>query len=186
MGTQNFFFVPRSWQDEKDLNSLSNRLVADLYWQYGAVDRMWYNCSRIPPVHADTKPRVVTSKDKPFTAPLVSESAVIRFRGLEREIQDNIGERGIAKLHNADELLRAALVLSRSSSVGIHFGFPCNTNNEFPDETDDTLGAIALGKDLKTLGKEVTFIASYYYVKLVQVLVETFLGNMACVVEFTP
>ncbi|XP_066014585.1 D-glutamate cyclase, mitochondrial-like [Pocillopora verrucosa] len=141
---------------------------------------------RIPPVHADTKPRVVTSKDKPFTAPLVSESAVIRFRGLEREIQDNIGERGIAKLHNADELLRAALVLSRSSSVGIHFGFPCNTNNEFPDETDDPLGAIALGKDLKTLGKEVTFIASYYYVKLVQVLVETFLGNMACVVEFTP
>ena len=90
---------------------------------------------------------------------MVSESAVIRFRGLEREIQDNIGERGIAKLHNADELLRAALVLSRSSSVGIHFGFPCNTNNEFPDETDDPLGAIALGKDLKTLGKEVTFIA---------------------------
>ena len=117
---------------------------------------------------------------------MVSESAVIRFRGLEREIQDNIGERGIAKLHNADELLRAALVLSRSSSVGIHFGFPCNTNNEFPDETDDPLRAIALGKDLKTLGKEVTFIASYYYVKLVQVLVETFLGNMACVVEFTP
>lgn len=139
-----------------------------------------------PPVHVDTKPQVVTLKDKPFTASLVSESAVLSLRGLEKEIQDDIGERGIAKLHIADELLRAALVLSHSSFVGIHFGFPCNTNDEFPDETDGPLGAIALGKALKALGKEVTFIASYYHVKLVQVLVETFLRNKACVVEFTP
>ena len=139
-----------------------------------------------PPVHVDTKPQVVTLKDKPFTASLISESAVLSLRGLEKEIQDDIGERGIAKLHIADELLRAALVLSHSSFVGIHFGFPCNTNDEFPDETDGPLGAIALGKALKALGKEVTFIASYYHVKLVQVLVETFLRNKACVVEFTP
>ena len=140
-----------------------------------------------PPVHVDTKPQVVTLKDKPFTASLVSESAVIRLRGLEKEIQDDIGESGIAKLHIADELLRAALVLSHSLSVGIHFGFPCNINEAFPEtETDGSLGAIALGKALKALGKEVTFIASYYHVKLVQVLVETFLRNKACVVEFTP
>ena len=115
-----------------------------------------------PPVHVDTKSRVVTLKDKPFTASLVSESAVIRFRGFEREIRDDIGERGIAELHVADELLQAALVLSLSSSVGIHFGFPCNTNEEFPDEMDVPLGTITLGKALKALGKEVTFIASYY------------------------
>ena len=117
-----------------------------------------------PPVHVDTKPRVVTLKDKPFTASLVSESAVIRFRGIEREIRDDIGERGIAELHIADELLRAALVLSHSSSVGIHFGFPCNTNKEFPDEMVVPLETIALDKALKALGKEVTFIASYYHV----------------------
>ena len=116
-----------------------------------------------PPVHVDTKPRVVTLKDKPFTS-LVSESAVIRFRGLEREIRDDIGARGIAELHIADELLRAALVLSHSSSVGINFGFPCNTNEEFPDEMDVPLETIALGKALKALGKEMTFIASYYHV----------------------
>ena len=117
-----------------------------------------------PPVHVDTKPRVVTLKDKPFTTSLVSESAVVRFRGLEREIRDDIGERGIAELHIADELLRAALVLSHSSSVGINFGFPCNTNEEFPDEMDVPLGTIALGKALKALGKEMTFLASYYHV----------------------
>ena len=139
-----------------------------------------------PPVPVDTKPRVVTLKDKPFTASLVSESAVLSLRGLEKEIQDDIGERGIAKLHIADELLRAALVLSHSSFVGIHFGFPCNTNDEFPDETDGPLGAIALGKALKALGKEVTLIASYYHVKLVRVLVETLLGNKACVAKLTP
>ena len=140
-----------------------------------------------PPVPVDTKPRVVTLKDKPFTASLVSESAVIRLRGLEKEIQDDIGESGIAKLHIADELLRAALVLSHSLSVGIHFGFPCNTNEAFPEtETDGSLGAIALGKAIKALGREVTLIASYYHVKLVRVLVETLLGNKACVAKLTP
>lgn len=141
---------------------------------------------RYPFVQSDIKSRVVTLKDKPFIASLVSESALIRLRGVEREVQDDIGERGIARLHIADELLRAALVLSHSSSVGIHFGFPCNTSEDFPDETDGPPGAVALGIALKALGKEVTFIASYYHVKLVQILVQTFLGNGASVVEFTP
>ena len=112
----------------------------------------------------DNPIKIAKLKSKPFTASLVSESAVIRFRGLEREIRDDIGERGIAELHIADELLRAALVLSHSLSVGIHFGFPCNTNKEFPDEMDVPLETIAIDKALKALGKEVTFIASYYRV----------------------
>ena len=103
------------------------------------------------PVHVDTKPRVVTLKDKPFTTSLVSESAVVRFRGLEREIRDDIGERGIAELHIADELLRAALVLSHSSSVGIHFGFPCNTNEEFQMKWMFPLGQLHLVKLSKPL-----------------------------------
>ena len=134
----------------------------------------------------DAKPRVVTLKETPFTATLLSEEAMNKIRFLETEIQEDIGERGIANLHIPDELLKAALVLSHGSSVAIHFGFPCNTNEEFPDETDGPLGAIALGKALKALGKEVTFIASYYHVRLVQELVRIFLGNNVSVVEFTP
>lgn len=134
----------------------------------------------------DAKPRVVTLKETPFTATLLSEDAMNKIRFLETEIQEDIGERGIANLHIPDELLKAALVLSHGSSVAIHFGFPCNTNEEFPDETDGPLGAIALGKALKALGKEVTFISSYYHVRLVQELVRTFLGNNVSVAEFTP
>lgn len=136
--------------------------------------------------NTDDKPRVVTIKESPFTASLLSEEAMDKIRRLETEIQEDIGKRGIANLHIADELLKATLVLSHSSSVAVHFGFPCNTNEEFPDETDGPLGAIVLGKALKTLGKEVTFIASYYQVELVQELVRIFLENNASVVEFTP
>lgn len=139
-----------------------------------------------PFANTDAKPRVVTIKESPFAASLLSEEAMTKIRYLETEIQEDIGKRGIANLHIPDELLKAALVLSHGSSVGIHFGFPCNTNEEFPDETDGPLGAIVLGKALKTLGKEVTFIASYYHVEFVQELVRTFLENNVSVVEFTP
>jgi len=139
-----------------------------------------------PFANTDAKPRVVTIKESPFAASLLSEEAMTKIRYLETEIQEDIGKRGIANLHIPDELLKAALVLSHGSSVGIHFGFPCNTNEEFPDETDGPLGAIVLGKALKALGKEVTFIASYYHVEFVQELVRTFLENNVSVVEFTP
>lgn len=136
----------------------------------------------------DAQPRVVTIKENPLTASLLSEKAMSKIRRLETEIQEDIGKRGIANLHipDEDELAKAALVLSHASSVAIHFGFPVNTNSEFPDETDGPLGAMALGKALKALGKKVTFIASYYHIKLVQELVQTFLTSEVSVVEFTP
>lgn len=139
-----------------------------------------------PSVNSDAKPRVVTIQENPFIASLLSENATSKIRCLETEIQEDIGQRGVAKLHIADELLKAALVLSHASSVAVHFGFPCNTHEEFPDETDGPLGAVALVKALKALGKEVTFIVSYYHVKLVQELVRKFLGNEVPIVEFTP
>ena len=142
--------------------------------------------NKYPAVNVDSKPRVVTIMETPFTASLLSEEAMSKIRYLEIEIQEDIGKRGVANLHIPDELLKAALVLSHGSSVAIHFGFPCNTNEKFPDETDGPLGAIVLGKALKALRKEVTFIASYYHVELVQELVRTFLENNASVVEFTP
>lgn len=140
-----------------------------------------------PPVDADTtKPRLVTLKEEPFVASVLSEDAASRISCLETEIQEDVGKRGIAQLHIPDELVKAALVLSRSTSVAIHFGFPCNTSQEFPDENDGPPGAIAIGKAVKALGKNVAFIARSYQVELVRKLVGKFLGDEVTVLEFAP
>lgn len=134
----------------------------------------------------DTKPRVVVIKEVPFTASVLSENAAMKISSLETEIQEDIGERGIAKLHLPGELLRAALVLSHSTSVAVHFGFPCVTDAKFPDETDGPPGALAICKALNALGKKVTCIASSYQVELVRDLVRKFLQNGVQVLEFSP
>lgn len=139
-----------------------------------------------PPIGADTKLKVVTLKEDPFVASLLSENCESRITDLEAAIQEDVGSRGIANLHIPGELLRAALTLSHSSSVAVHFGFPCVTGKNFLDETDGPPGAIAIGKALKALGKKVTFIASSYHVQLVETLVSEFLGREVSVVEFKP
>ena len=139
-----------------------------------------------PPIDADTEPRVVKLKDDPFVASLLSKNAAKRISCLEIEIQDDVGKRGIEKLHKPGELMKAALVLSHSSSVAVHFGFPCNTTQKVLDETDGPPGAMAIGKALKALGKNVTFIASSYHVELVRTLVRKCFGSEGTVMEFKP
>ena len=139
-----------------------------------------------PPLDVDTKPRVLAIMDDPFAASVLSENAAERISSLEEEIQEDVGKRGIANLHIPEELVKAALVLSHSSSVAVHFGFPCNTNEKFLDETDGPPGAMAICKALNALGKKVTCIASSYHVELVRKLVFKFLGNDVSVVEFIP
>ena len=139
-----------------------------------------------PPLDVDSNPRVLTIMEDPFAASILSENAAKKISSLEKEIQEDVGKRGIAKLHIPDELVKAALVLSHSSSVAVHFGFPCNTNEKFPDETDGPPGAMAICKALNALGKKVTCIASSYHVELVRKLVRKFLGNEVSVVDFIP
>ena len=139
-----------------------------------------------PPIGANTKLKVVTLKEDPFVASLLSENSESRINGLEAAIQEDVGGRGIANLHIPRELVKAALALSHSSSVAVHFGFPCVTGENFLDETDGPSGAIAIGKALKALGKKVTFIASSYHIQLVRTLVSKFLGRDVSVVEFQP
>ncbi|XP_068729221.1 D-glutamate cyclase, mitochondrial-like isoform X1 [Montipora capricornis] len=134
----------------------------------------------------DTKSRVVTMKEKPFVASLLSESAFRKIRFLETEILEDMGKRGIEKLHIPNELVKAALVLSHAVSVGVHFGFPCNTGRKHPDETDGPAGFIAICKALNALGKKVTCIASSYQVNLVRELVAKFLSDKVAVLEFKP
>lgn len=139
-----------------------------------------------PPIGANTKLKVVTLKEDPFVASLLSENSESRINGLEAAIQEDVGGRGIANLHIPGELVKAALALSHSSSVAVHFGFPCVTGENFLDETDGPSGAIAIGKALKAFGKKVTFIASSYHIQLVRTLVSKFLGREVSVVEFKP
>ena len=139
-----------------------------------------------PPLDVNTKPRVLTIKEDPIVASVLSENAAKRISNLEREIQEDVGQRGIANLHIPDELVKAALVLSHSSSVAVHFGFPCNTNEKFPDETDGPPGAMAICKALNALGKKVTCIASSYHVEFVRELVHKFFGKDVSVMEFIP
>ena len=130
-----------------------------------------------PPIGANTKLKVVTLKEDPFVASLLSENSESRINGLEAAIQEDVGGRGIANLHIPGELVKAALALSHSSSVAVHFGFPCVTGENFLDETDGPSGAIAIGKALKAFGKKVTFIASSYHIQLVRTLVSKFFGE---------
>ena len=134
----------------------------------------------------ESKTRVVAIKEKPFIASLLSESALKGIRSLEFEIKKDVGERGIEKLHIPDELVKAALVLSRSKAVAVHFGFPCNTNTKYPDEVDGPPGFLAICKALLALGKRVSCIASSYQVDLVRKLVRKFLDDRTSVLEFKP
>ena len=138
--------------------------------------------------HSDVKPRVVGLRNKPTLTSLLSENALKKIRCLEMCIQEDVGQRGIQNFHIRDELVKAALVLSHSKSVAIHFGFPCNAgvNSDFPDETDGPPGALAMAKALLSLGKEVTLIARHYQLNLVRKIARTFLKPEVSVLEYAP
>ncbi len=57
-----------------------------------------------------------------------------------------------------DELLKACLSLSHSSSVLITTGFPTHYMHTPPEETDGPPGAIAMASMLQALGKEVVIV----------------------------
>lgn len=139
----------------------------------------------VPPCQ-ESKVQVVAIKEEPFIASLLSENALKGIRSLEFEIQEDVGKRGIEKLHIPDELVKAALVLSHSKTVAVHFGFPCNTNAKYPDEVDGPPGFLAICKALLALGKMVSCIASSYQVDLVRELVIKFLDDRIPVLEFKP
>ena len=139
----------------------------------------------VPPCQ-ESKVQVVAIKEEPFIASLLSENALKGIRSLEFEIQEDVGKRGIEKLHIPDELVKAALVLSHSKTVAVHFGFPCNTNAKYPDEVDGPPGFLAICKALLALGKMVSCIASSYQVDLVRELVIKFLEDRISVLEFKP
>ncbi len=68
------------------------------------------------------------------------------------------GSRGIRALFLQDELLKACLSLSHSSSVLITTGFPTHYMHNPPEETDGPPGAIAMAAMLQALRKDVVIV----------------------------
>uniref|UniRef100_A0A8C1FZ94 D-glutamate cyclase, mitochondrial n=1 Tax=Cyprinus carpio TaxID=7962 RepID=A0A8C1FZ94_CYPCA len=89
---------------------------------------------------------------------IASKRAVQQIRAIEELVVEDPGSRGIRALFLQDELLKACLSLSHSSSVLITTGFPTHYMHNPPEETDGPPGAIAMAAMLQALRKEVVIV----------------------------
>ncbi|XP_067311520.1 D-glutamate cyclase, mitochondrial isoform X2 [Pseudorasbora parva] len=89
---------------------------------------------------------------------MASKRAVQQIRKIEELVVEDPGARGIRALFLQDELLKACLSLSHSSSVLITTGFPTHYMHNPPEETDGPPGAIAMAAMLQALRKEVVIV----------------------------
>ncbi|XP_036448746.1 D-glutamate cyclase, mitochondrial isoform X2 [Colossoma macropomum] len=95
----------------------------------------------------------------PLHYSVASKMAVQRVRAIEELIGEDPGQRGIRALFVQDELLKACLSLSHSSSVLITTGFPTHYMHDPPEETDGPPGAIAMAAMLQALNKCVVIVS---------------------------
>ncbi|XP_065144618.1 D-glutamate cyclase, mitochondrial isoform X1 [Paramisgurnus dabryanus] len=103
-------------------------------------------------------PLVFCISQNPQHYSMASERAVQQIRAIEELVVEDPGARGIRALFMQDELLKACLSLSHSSSVLITTGFPTHYMHDPPEETDGPPGAIAMAAMLQALGKEVVIV----------------------------
>uniref|UniRef100_A0A8C0YHT7 D-glutamate cyclase n=1 Tax=Cyprinus carpio carpio TaxID=630221 RepID=A0A8C0YHT7_CYPCA len=89
---------------------------------------------------------------------IASKRAVQQIRAIEELVVEDPDSRGIRALFLQDELLKACLSLSHSSSVLITTGFPTHYMHNPPEETDGPPGAIAMAAMLQALRKEVVIV----------------------------
>ncbi|KAA0711358.1 D-glutamate cyclase, mitochondrial [Triplophysa tibetana] len=89
---------------------------------------------------------------------MASKSAVQQIQAIEELVVEDPGARGIRALFVQDELLKACLSLSHSSSVLITTGFPTHYMHNPPEETDGPPGTIAMAAMLQALDKEVVIV----------------------------
>ncbi|KAI4873315.1 hypothetical protein NFI96_029071 [Prochilodus magdalenae] len=95
----------------------------------------------------------------PLHYSVASKTAVKCVRAIEELIGEDPGQRGIRALFVQDELLKACLSLSHSSSVLISTGFPTHYMHNPPEETDGPPGAIAMAAMLQALNKSVVIVS---------------------------
>ena len=95
----------------------------------------------------------------PFFASIIAENKAVLFPKLEKIILDDPGKRGVARLFQSGDLLKAVLALSHANKVAVTTGFSCLTDYEVKEETDGLPGALALCQGLLALGKQVTLVS---------------------------
>ena len=150
------------------LHSLFNRLAADLDWQYRAVDRMWYKRSRI---QGETS--ACSCRYQATSSNIKRQTFYCFFGFWKRSHQVSWSRKRDSRRHRrkghrwTSHCRRASAGCTGFVTFLVcrnTFRFPLQYQWGVPDEMDVPLGTIALGKALKALGKEMTFIASYYHV----------------------
>ncbi|XP_043119045.1 D-glutamate cyclase, mitochondrial-like isoform X3 [Puntigrus tetrazona] len=103
---------------------------------------------------------------------IASKRAVQQIRAIEELVVEDPGSRGIRALFLQDELLKASLSLSHSSSVLITTGFPTHYMHNPPEETDGPPGAIAMAAMLQALRKEVVIVTDERALEMNQHIVQ--------------
>lgn len=133
------------------------------------------------------KPKTICLDETNSRYSILSETTWNILTQIEKEIQEDPGNRGIANLIVESDFHKACLTLSKQYShvtnhVGLTLGFPCIEGFDPCEENDGVHGAIYLAKALMHLGNRVTFIIDQRSSKLRETLLECtskgFMGNL--------
>ncbi|TRY86724.1 hypothetical protein DNTS_013999, partial [Danionella cerebrum] len=109
-------------------------------------------------LESEQRPLTFCISQNPQHYSMASERAVQQIREIEELAVEDPGSRGIRALFLQDELLKACLSLSHSSSVLITTGFPTHFMHSPPEETDGPPGALAMAAMLQSLKKNVLIV----------------------------
>ena len=126
-------------------------------------------CMFVADIKSEEVPTLLTTKRYPKPVVIcmdelldrystMSEQASILLDQIEKELYEDLGNRGIKHLTVAGDFHKACLSLSeRATSVGIILGFPCFEDGDPLEENDGVAGAIYIARVLTYLNIDVTF-----------------------------
>ncbi|XP_056101520.1 D-glutamate cyclase, mitochondrial isoform X2 [Rhinichthys klamathensis goyatoka] len=117
-------------------------------------------------------PLTICISQNPQLYSMTSKRAVQQIRAIEELVVEDPGARGIRALFLQDELLKACLSLSHSSSVLITTGFPTHYMHSPPEETDGPPGAIAMAAMLQALRKQVVIVTDERALEMNQLIMQ--------------
>lgn len=144
----------------------------------------------VAPTGPAEEPRVVpiSPPRSAFFASVASSKVLAQMTMVESIILEDLGNRGISKILEEGDFIKAALVLSHAQSVAVLTGFPCNDRYGQPEETDGLPGALAIVQALQAMGKKVVLVMEERCRDLVESSVAQLVswGVLHHVVEFVP
>ena len=105
------------------------------------------------------EPKVICLHEQSQVYSLISTNAKSHISKIETAIREDLGNRGVDKIHVPNDLLLSALSVSQNAkSVAIVTGFPCLVDCDPMEENDGITGSINIAKAVQALEKPVTFI----------------------------